>query len=388
MLNTHTQEFHPLLPRGTHDERARQEFVKSLHERASGWSRVEAGRVYRGRVLPAFVARKGRPPASKAEIRAALGADPFWQGVVGLRRSAQELLWDVVIDTVERESATLTAAASRYAGTLGSLRLDPGLPLPEYVAGTDYHAMPGSYQAETHPGDLRIGAVFDRGAYLYTHGFIGPLAGNLGQGAVDEFRTRWPDLEPRRMVDLGCAIGTATLAWVSAFPQAEVHAIDVAAPCLRYGHARAAALGKCVHFAQQNAERTDFPEAHFDLVVSHILFHETSREAIGNIIRESFRLLRPGGVMLHVDLPDLSRAPDLLMQVTFEQDHHDNNEPLWNGYLDLDMAAIAREAGFPAEAVVRGTSGMLLSVPPSSHDPDRFRTMRSQFGYGLLAARK
>jgi ubiquinone/menaquinone biosynthesis C-methylase UbiE len=175
---------------------------------------------------------------------------------------------------------------------------------------------------------------------------------------------------------------------VDAFPAAEIHGIDVAAPGLRYGHARANALGKAVHFSQQNAEHTDFPDGHFDLVVSHILLHETSREAIGNIFRESFRLLATGGRVLHADLPDIRFLPDLFQQVSVDQDHYDNNEPLWAGYYDLDLRALLQAAGFPPATIELESAGMLLSLPPSSTSPERNRTVTSRFGYGVMSAQK
>ena len=66
-----------------------------------------------------------------------------------------------------------------------------------------------------------------------------------------------PDVK-RRILDMGAAIGNSTLVYCDAFPDAEIHAIDIGAPLLRYGYARATALGRSVHFSQQNAERTDF----------------------------------------------------------------------------------------------------------------------------------
>ena len=106
-----------------------------------------------------------------------------------------------------------------------------------------------------------------------------------------------------RILDMGCAIGNSTLPWSKAFPEAEIHGIDVGAPVLRYAHARAEAKDAGIHFSQQNAERTDFPDESFDLIVSHIMLHETSHSAMPRIFAECKRLLKPGGVMLHLEIP-------------------------------------------------------------------------------------
>ena len=385
-LNTHSQEFHPLLPVGTHDERARQEFIKSYHNRAANWSRSEAGKIYAGRVSQEFQKEQGRPPESRKEARLALEKDIYWQFIVGLRRSAQEQLWASCIDTVERNVEQLKQTAESADRGLGSLRTDPDLEIPGYISAVDIHAMPGNYHTEYCEGDLSQGAVYERGTFLYTHGYNGRLIDNLGKGVLAYIRNKWPDFKPERILDMGAAIGNSTLPYCEAFPDAEIHAIDIGAPMVRYGYARANALGAAVHFSQQNAEHTDFEDGSFDLVMSHIMFHETSRTAIPKIFKESRRLLRPGGIMVHADLPNISMIPDLFQQVAVNQDHYDNNEPMWASYHDLDIKALIGAAGFDADKIYMDMGSMIISVPPSSSNPDTSRTVTGRFGYGIMAA--
>ena len=149
------------------------------------------------------------------------------------------------------------------------------------------------------------------------------------------------------MLDLGCTIGGSVTFWASQEPNTEFHAIDVGAPCLRYGHARAKALGSAVHFSQQNAEKTNFPDASFDVVTSHILLHETSRTAIQNIFKECYRLLKPGGVMLHLDLPQVF-GQNPLEGFLWEWEIYNNNEHFYGQLRELDTTEVAKKAGFDA----------------------------------------
>lgn len=385
-LNINEQASHPMLPRGSHDERARQGFIKTLHQRSSDWSRAEAGRIWLGRVLPAFEKEHGRAPESRKEVRLAMEQDPFWQTVVGLRRISQEVLWNSCIDSVEHEYATLAANAQAADQGLGSVTVDPDLEIPKYISAVDIHVMPGNYQAEYTENDISQGAVYERGSYLYTHGYNGPRFDNLGKGVVDYIKQTYPDLNPRRILDMGAAIGNSTLPYCEAFPDAEIYAIDVGPALLRYGYARANALGKAIHFSQQNAEHTNFEDGYFDLVVSHIMFHETSREAIPKIFAESRRLLAPGGVMVHADLPNISMIPDLFQQVSVNQDHYDNNEPMWASYHSLDLQELIVKAGFDADKIRMDMAPMVISVPPDSQDPDTSKTVHGMFGYGVFAA--
>jgi ubiquinone/menaquinone biosynthesis C-methylase UbiE len=110
-----------------------------------------------------------------------------------------------------------------------------------------------------------------------------------------------PDFAPAEILDLGCGVGHATLAYAAAFPGAVLHGLDCGAAMLRYGHRRAEGLGIPVHFRQGDAEHTPYPDASFDLATSHIVLHETSTRVLPAILKECHRLLRPGGVMLHID---------------------------------------------------------------------------------------
>lgn len=186
---------------------------------------------------------------------------------------------------------------------------------------------------------------------------------------------------PRRILDIGCGVGHATLPWVEAFPDAEVHGIDVGAALLRYGHARAESLGRAVHFHQMNAERTGFPDGHFDLIVSHIVLHETSTRALPAIFAECHRLLAPGGAMLHVDQPKFDDDP----WATFLQENetHYNNEPFWRAFRRVDQRALAVTAGFADAAITEDV--LVADVVRQSQNNALLADARRK-GFGLIHA--
>ena len=343
MLNTFQQGDHPVLPKADADERARQEFTKSLKGFVQSGLLPGLGPVFASRAAKRFEREQGRAPADRHDIRKAMLADPYFQTYAATNRIAQELLWDSVIDSIERQLPALEAqAAVLSAAARAPLETSPDFVTPRYVTALDIHCMPGGY---AEPGGIAAGALYDRGVYLYSMGYMGPTNDDMGRSVANYIRRRMPEFQPTRILDMGCTVGHSTLPFKEAFPDAEVIGIDVAGPQIRYAHARAAGLGADVGFLQRNAEATGFPDASFDLIVSHILLHETSGKAMPAIMRECHRLLKPGGVMIHADLPPFNLM-DPFTQFILDNETWYNNEPFWGAMREIDQIALARSVGF------------------------------------------
>ena len=339
---------HRMLAVPSAEEESRQLFVKSLKYHLA--TKVAPGNklAYERRALPEFTRSNGAAPKDHHEIRSLMAGDGYFQMWSALQRTSQEMMWRSVQVSVERQNDALQAQAASLSGEAGSLQLDPGLEQPKYHTAVDIHCMPGGYHGEYQADDVANGAVYDRAVWIYAMGRMGPLNDDMGQSVCSYLKLQRPNFAPRRILDMGCGVGHTTLPYAEHFPTAELHGIDVGAPMLRYAHARAEALGKAVHYSQQNAEHTNFPDGHFDLVVSHILVHETSHKAIRRIMKEAFRLLAPGGLMVNLETPPYGSmsAFDAFM---LDWDTRNNNEPFWGASHELDIADLAERSGFGAK---------------------------------------
>lgn len=360
MLNTFQQAPHAMLPTSTHDEAARQEFSKSLKHFVQQGLLPGLQPAYEQRAAKAYEAQTGHAPKDRHEIRKAMVHDLYFQHYAALNRISQEALWNSVIDSVDRQLPELNERAKEMsAKAKAKLRIDEGFVPPRYVTALDIHCMPGGYASEVTDGDVSVAALYDRGAYLYGMGFTGPYSDDMGRSVCNYIRRHLPDFKPRRILDMGCTVGHSTLPYKEMFPDAEVWGIDVGAPVVRYAHARAAALGKEVNFAQMNAEEVDFEDGYFDLVVSHILMHETSGKAMPRIIKEAFRVLAPGGYVIHADLPPFELM-NPFTQFILDNETWYNNEPFWGAMRELDQIQLAVDAGFPRENVAFATAPMAI----------------------------
>ena len=343
---------HAMVAATNHDEQARQDFVTAFRGHLSGRVMPGAYRVYQTRVEPAFVKAHARPPADQEEVRQWMTRDPYYQFWSAMQRRSQEILWDAVIDPTERQWAGLLAKSTRLArkarasSKRGSLHIDPQLQVPRYHTAADIHLQPGGYHTDFTADDVAAGVIYDQGINIYMNGALGPENNLMGDTLVAYLREKHPDFKPHRIVDMGCAIGNSTVVWGRAFPKAELHGIDVGAPVLRYAHARAESLRVTVHFRQQNAEHTDFDTGSVDLVVSHIMLHETSKSALVRIMQECHRILRPGGLMLHLEIP---RGKDVVEKFMHNWESYNNNETFCRYMTNIDLAAEAVKGGFAAD---------------------------------------
>lgn len=360
MLNTFQQQPHDALVTGSPDELSRQEFAKSLKQFIQQDILPGVGAVYGARAAPQFEKDTGHPPADRRDIRRAMVVDRYFQHYAAINRISQELLWDSVIDSIERDAEAVAESLQECSSrNSGELLTSDEFTVPGYITSLDIHCMPGGYAGHDGRGTAELGVLYDRGVFLYTMGYTGPLNDDMGRSVCNYLKRNYPDFKPRRILDMGCTVGHSTLPYKEAFPEAELWGIDVAGAQVKYAHARAGALGEDVNFAQMNAENTDFEDASFDLVVSHILLHETSARAMPRIFNECHRLLSPGGLMIHADLPPFLKMDDF-SQFLLDNETWYNNEPFWGAMREMDQEQLAEDAGFSRDEVTFDTAQMAI----------------------------
>ena len=341
----HEQFAHAVLPDTTADEFSRQEFVKSYKLHLATQISPNTKVAYDKQVKPAFEKEHGRAPKNRHEIRKTMNADNHYQTWSSLLRTSQEMMWKSCQGPVERQLGKLIETAKAAEGAGGTLTLNPDLDMPRYLTAVDIHCQPGGYHTEVVADDVAAGAIYDRAVYIYAMGQIGPLNDDIGVSLIAYIKHMHPDFATKRILDLGCAAGHSTVPYKLAYPDAEVFAVDVAAPMVRYAHARAESLGVPIHFSQQNAEAMDFEDGSFDLIVSHILIHETSTSAFRNIMKECHRLLSPGGLVIHVETPRYKGMDDYDAFI-LDWDTYNNNEPFWSKSHEIEPRDVAKEIGF------------------------------------------
>jgi ubiquinone/menaquinone biosynthesis C-methylase UbiE len=162
-----------------------------------------------------------------------------------------------------------------------------------------------------------------------------PNEGWVRQGLIDRIRC-----QPRRILDLGCGTGSMTILLKRKFPQSEAIGIDFSPYMLAVADDKAKREQLQIQFLHGNAEQTRLAAHSFDLVTAALLFHETPPEVSRRILRECFRLLKPGGEVLVFDGNQMTlRQTDWLTQIFEEpyiKDYASGNLDTWMGSAGFD----------------------------------------------------
>jgi SAM-dependent methyltransferase len=311
--------------------------------------------VFERRVSPRVAAAGGRF-ATRHDVRKALLRDLYYQSWSALRRMTMEQRQQAGRWVAVRQAEQLAAKVDRIVADDPGFVPDPQVKIPRYVSAVDHHCMPGSYHTELFPGDVSAAANYDCGIFATTGGMLGRYTDGGGHAVLRWVRRNFPDLKPRAILDIGATLGHSVLPIATAYPDAEVTAIDVSRPVLRYALARARSLGvKNVRFVQADgADLRRFADHSFDWVQTTMFLHELSYASMRAIMAESFRVLKPGGIVLHVEQPQYGPAMPLFEQAMRDWDAFYNNEPFWSTMHELDIDGFLIQAGFKKPDLIHG----------------------------------
>jgi ubiquinone/menaquinone biosynthesis C-methylase UbiE len=225
----------------------------------------------------------------------------------------------------------------------------------------DYADLPRDVDLSEYPPYYRRtfhwqsdGYLSRRSAALYDVGvefLFGGTADIMRRQAIPPLR----DTTPRSILDVACGTGRTLAQLRAAMPDAELVGLDLSPYYLEEARAT---VGDGVELVQGNAEAMPMADASFDAIVSVFLFHELPRNARRNVMREMFRVLRPGGRLVILDSVQVSDAEEIVYFLErFQRELH---EPFYRDYIRDDLAAAVREVGFDVD--IEGGAAYLTKV--------------------------
>ncbi|MDX2143438.1 MAG: class I SAM-dependent methyltransferase [Rhodospirillaceae bacterium] len=359
-------QLHGVLPSVDHDEAARMNFCSSISAFVNTQLSPGVKLAFEKHVRPAAEAQ-GAALHSATDIRDAMLGHPFYQTWAALRRNNQEVAKQIALEIAVQRKDEVNARTRAFNAGKNTLALDPAVVPPVYISQVENHCAPGGYFQQLAPEDVTVAAAYEVGLWPVGMGSLGPAGEGGGRAAVKWIRERFPDFRPKRILDLGAGCGSNTLPLADGFPDAEVVAMDASEPLMRYGHARAQAMGYgSVRFVQATIETLD-PAVHgtFDWVHTTMVWHETSASALREGLKRIHAILNPGGVTTHFEQPNFTPETALFDQFLRDWDAWYNNEPFWSKLHRMDMTEELVAAGFAREKIIDGSAPPV--IPPGAY---------------------
>ncbi|MGN7166591.1 class I SAM-dependent methyltransferase [Paenibacillus cellulositrophicus] len=148
---------------------------------------------------------------------------------------------------------------------------------------------------------------YDDSAFFAAYKEMPRSIGGLGAaGEWHEFKALLPDLQGKSVLDLGCGFG-----WHCRYAReqhaAEVVGVDISAKMLE--SAREQTDDPAITYLQAPIEDIDFPDGHFDVVLSSLAFHYV--QSFDTVCQKVHSCLKQGGAFVFsVEHPIFTSRPE------------------------------------------------------------------------------
>ena len=350
----------------TQDELSRQAFIVKFKQKVNLDLQKDIQTYVADNIAPQLESDLGEPlddlnREHRKALKQRMADEHLFQAWETLTWIGQDMMWNVVDETLAHDLPRIDAAAAEILerkDKVGSLTLDPDFDLPPNIAQVEIHRQPGGFCLERDgvDYDLLSGARMTGGGVVYGagKGRTSKPGYSAAHFLIGEAEKQFGKLKPKRILDIGCGTGFNTATFARIFPDAEVYGIDVAAGLLRWGHARCESEGVPIHLSQMSTANMDFEDGSFDLVASTIWGHETTPQILSDSIAEIWRVLKPGGISFHMDVPNQPGYQGLVDQVLNDWQIRHNGEPFWMGWAEADLPGLMTAAGYPEDCQFSG----------------------------------
>jgi len=218
-----------------------------------------------------------------------------------------------------------------------TLERNPDMKMPDYWDGVDFHRTNGGWDRHPHQGMVHGEIIHRR------------MVDKLFPGGIFATRRKVAEMAPKNhydtILDMGASSGHFTTGLQLTYPDAQITGVELSAQMLEHAWRTANANGWNWKLYQRAAEDTGFADDSFDLVSSFILLHEIPADTIRAVFAEAFRVCKPGGDII---MSDVTRYADMDKLSAWKADRGAafGGEPHWRESAMLDLAEIARDAGF------------------------------------------
>ncbi len=264
------------------------------------------------------------PPPTQEQISA------LWKNIIALHEADRENMdagiypWRAVeIENPWRHARSFLGVLSdgvRVAwrmrrGKTKDLPADAAEGMPEYYA-RNFHFQTDGYFSEASA------RRYDHQVEILFSGTAGAMRRMLLPVLAEGVTGRW--------LEIGCGAGSATRAVLETFPRAHVTAVDLSEAYLKVAQDNLRNYPH-VDFVQANGTDLPFKDESFETVYSVYMLHELPRDVRSKVVREAYRILKPGGLLLFADSLQMGDTPE--MDWALERFPKVYHEPFYKDYV-------------------------------------------------------
>jgi len=204
--------------------------------------------------------------------------------------------------------------------------------LPDYYS-RNFHNQTDGYLSEESAN------LYDQQVEILFRGTADPMR-RIMLEAMRKFFSRD---ERFKLLEVSCGTGVSTFPLAKTFVNARITATDLSNDYIRHAKKNYADL-KNVIFRKEQGERLKAKSDNYDAWCSTYMFHELPREVRSDVLKEAYRVLKPGGHIFVVD--SVQEGDNPAFEGLLEQFPQNFHEPFYKNYTQHPMETMFQQAGF------------------------------------------
>ncbi len=210
---------------------------------------------------------------------------------------------------------------------------------PKYYLRNFHHQTDGylsDFSASIY--DLQVEILFNGTADSMRRRIIKPLKEGL-----NNFSNR--KKSSLKILDVATGSGRTLKQLRGAFKKERIIGLDLSGSYLKEASRFISDLdGDLIELVKGNAEKLPFEDNSLQAISCVYLFHELPRPVRENVLKEFFRVLEPGGILVLADSIQVNDSPDFIQ--IMENFHKSFHEPFYSDYIKDDINSKIKEIGF------------------------------------------
>ncbi len=210
---------------------------------------------------------------------------------------------------------------------------------PKYYLRNFHHQTDGylsDFSASIY--DLQVEILFNGSADAMRRRIIKPLKKGL-----NNFSSR--KKSSLKILDVATGSGRTLKQLRGAFPKEKIIGLDLSGSYLKEASRFISNLdGDLIELIKGNAEELPFEDNSIQGITCVYLFHELPRTVRENVLKEFFRVLEPGGILILADSIQVIDSPDFIQ--IMENFYKSFHEPFYCDYIKENITSKIDDIGF------------------------------------------